>query len=200
MYNYIRGTLVHKGKDTVVLDNHGIGWNISVPATVLSSLHSLNEEVKLFTYLSVREDNLQLYGFLSADDLVLFKLLISVSGIGPKAALGILSSLSAAEFHLALMHENVKALTRVPGVGPKSAKRLIVELKEKVSALGTPEVITAASQHKGATSAYYDASEALVALGYTGSEAQSALQAIDNAENLTTEVLLQKALARLGMK
>ncbi|EEG76196.1 Holliday junction branch migration protein RuvA [Dethiobacter alkaliphilus] len=200
MFNYIRGTLVQKGKDTVVLDNQGIGWQISVPSTVLSGLHSLDEEVKLFTYLAVREDDLHLYGFLTADDLSLFKLLISVSGIGPKAALGILSSLSAAEFHLAVMHENVKALTRVPGVGPKSAKRLIVELKEKVAALGTPQTVSATPQAGGTTSAYHDALEALVALGYNGSEAQAALQTIEDADRLSTEELIKKALAHLGLK
>lgn len=200
MFNYIRGTLVHKGKDSVVVDNHGIGWLISVPSTVISGLPAAVEEVKLFTYLAVREDDVQLYGFLSAEDLALFKLLISVSGIGPKAALGVLSTLSAAEFYLAVMHENVKTLTRVSGVGDKSAKRLIIELKEKVSALGAPETIRTVPWHAAPDDAYSGALEALLALGYNGNEAQMALEAVENREQLSTEGLLRKALVRLGTK
>lgn len=202
MFSFISGTLAYIGKDFVVVDNHGIGWQASVPATVLNQLHAVGEEVKLFTYMAVREDDVQLYGFMSADELALFKMLISVSGVGPKAALGVLSTLSAAEFYLAMMHENVKALTRVPGVGPKSAKRLIVELKEKVVALGAPAAMgtVAAAPSGAAAEPFLDALEALLSLGYNGSEAQAVLQAIEGRETMTTEELLRKALARLGAK
>lgn len=200
MYNYIRGTLAHKGKDFIVLDNHGIGYQIAVPAPVLAKLQMTGEEVKVYTYLAVREDDLSLYGFLSADDLTLFKLLVSVSGIGPKAALGVLSTLTAAEFCLAVMHENVRALTRVPGVGPKSAKRLIVELKEKVVALGGQQAVTLTGINQGTPDAYHDTLEALISLGYNGTEAQAALQAVEGRQALATEELLRKALAILAVK
>ncbi|MCR3922377.1 MAG: Holliday junction branch migration protein RuvA [Firmicutes bacterium] len=200
MFSYIRGTLVDKDKETVVIDNNGIGWLISVPAIVLHRLSSLGDEVKLHTYLAVREDAMQLYGFLQADELALFKLLISVSGVGPKAALAVLSTLSAAEFYLAIMHENVKALTRVPGVGPKSARRLILELKDKASAITVPtsSVMSAGTSDVSRTDAYSDALAALLSLGYNGTEAQSALQAVPEREQMQTQELLRKALARLG--
>jgi holliday junction DNA helicase RuvA len=199
MFNYIRGSLAAKGKDHIVLDNSGIGWLIHVPATVLAALH-IGVETKVFTYMAVREDDIQLYGFISADDLALFKLLISVSGVGPKAALGVLSTLSAAEFHLAVMHENIKALTRVPGVGPKSAKRLIVELKEKVTALGASMPALPSAAPPGIADPFYDALEALISLGYNGTEAQAALQAVEGREAIKTEELLRKALSQLGTK
>lgn len=199
MFNYIRGTLVQKGKDYVVVDNHGIGYYLAVPVSVPAKLQGNGEEIKLYTYMAVREDDISLYGFLQAEDLGLFKMLISVSGIGPKAALGVLSTLSSAEFYLAVMHENVKSLTRVPGVGEKSAKRLIVELKEKVAALGASDVVMAPVLTTSG-SFYQDALEALLSLGYNGTEAQSALQTVSGYEQLRTEELLRKALARLGAK
>src|SRR5690554_5545243 len=116
MFDYIRGTLADKNSNYIVLDNGGIGWQIYVPATVFGQLPARGDEIKLFTYLAVREDALQLFGFLTSEDLMLFKLLISVSGVGPKAALAVLSTLSAAEFFLAITHENIKTLTKVPGI------------------------------------------------------------------------------------
>jgi holliday junction DNA helicase RuvA len=198
MFNYIRGTVAHAGRDYVVLDNNGIGWLLHVPSTVLSTVRPA-AEATLYTYMAVREDDVQLYGFLSADELSLFKMLISVSGVGPKAALGVLSTLSAAEFHLAVMHENVKALTRVPGVGPKSAKRLIVELKEKVASLGTA-VPAFSGLSPGPAEPFADALEALLALGYNGTEAQAALLTVESRETMDTTELLRKALAALGSK
>lgn len=199
MFNYIRGILVQKGKDYVVVDNHGIGYYLAVPVSVPAKLQVSGEEMKLYTYMAVREDDISLYGFLEAEDLNLFKMLISVSGIGPKAALGVLSTLSSAEFYLAVMHENVKSLTRVPGVGDKSAKRLIIELKEKVAALGTTDAVMAPALTMVGNS-YQDALEALLSLGYNGTEAQSALQAVSGYQQLSTEELLRKALARLSAK
>ena len=200
MFNYISGSLAHTGRDFVVVDNHGIGWQISVPSTVINRLQGAAGEVKLFTYLAVREDDMQLYGFVDSDELALFKLLLSVSGIGPKAALGVLSTLSATEFHLAVIHENVKALTRVPGVGPKSAKRLIIELKEKVSALGLPNTKTAAFTPSGDSDALQDTLEALLSLGYSGTEVQAVLLSITDRETMTAQDLLRTALTKLGAK
>ncbi len=199
MFNYLRGVLIALEQDTAVIENNGIGWQVTVPLTVQSRLAALGQEVKLYIYLAVREDALQLYGFLQKEELNLFKLLISVSGIGPKAALAVLSTLTAAEFYAAVIHENIKVLTRVPGVGPKSARRLIVELKEKVTEIvesGAESLQPPAEQT--AADAYSEALAALQALGYHGTEAQSALNAVPKRDQLAADELLRKALARLG--
>lgn len=200
MFNYLSGTLAQIGKDFVVLDNRGIGWQIAVPTTVLNRLQAVGEEIKLFTLLVVREDDLQLYGFLGADDLTLFKMLLSVSGVGPRAALNVLSTLSAAEFYLSVMQENVKILTRVPGVGPKSAKRLILDLKEKVTALNALSFATVAANPTGLPEPFQEVLEALLTLGYSGTEAQTALQSMAGRDAMTTEQLLRSALSQLGSK
>jgi Holliday junction DNA helicase RuvA len=202
MFNYIRGILIQKTKNAVIVENQGIGYFLTVPATTLAQLINVGEEVKLFTYLAVREDDLSLYGFSSAEDLAVFELLLSVSGVGPKAALAVLSTLSTSDFYLAVMHENVRMLTRVPGVGPKSAKRLIMELKDKVAAISGEASVAYASSAVQNPDAYNDAMEALLALGYNGTEAQTALQAAltDSSNNNTGQALLRRALAQLGMK
>jgi len=201
MFNYLSGTLAQIGKDFVVLDNRGIGWQLSVPTTVLSQLQTVGKEIKLFTFLLVREDDLQLYGFLNAEDLLLFKMLLSVSGVGPKAALGVLSTLSVMDFYMSVMNENIKVLTRVPGIGPKSAKRLVVELKEKVAALGTLSSVAVTTYPAGVLpEPLQDALQALLSLGYSGTEAQTTLQSIAGRENMTTEQLLKSALSQLGSK
>ena len=186
----------------MVVENQGIGYFLTVPATILAQLINVGEEVKLFTYLAVREDDLSLYGFSSAEDLAVFELLLSVSGVGPKAALAVLSTLSTADFYLAVMHENVRTLTRVPGVGPKSAKRLIMELKEKVAAMDKESSVAHVSSTVHNPDAYSDAMDGLLALGYNGTEAQAALQsALRNGNNDDTgQALLRRALAQLGMK
>ncbi|NLM51956.1 MAG: Holliday junction branch migration protein RuvA [Firmicutes bacterium] len=200
MFNYLRGTLADKNSEQVVIDNGGIGWQVQVPATVFAKLPACGEKIKLYTYLVVREDALQLYGFLTREELDLFKLLLTVSGIGPKMALSVLSTLSPAEFFLAIAHENIKTLTKIPGIGTKSAKRLIVELKEKVAAMSTVQVKLpdSAPGQQEENRHYQDALDALLALGYNGSEAQAALQAIEGYQELSTQDLVKKALVRLG--
>ncbi|MHB1256132.1 MAG: Holliday junction branch migration protein RuvA [Dethiobacteraceae bacterium] len=201
MFNYLSGTLAQIGKDFLVLDNRGIGWQLFVPTTVLGQLQTVGKELKLFTYLLVKEDDLQLYGFLNSEDLLLFKMLLSVSGVGPKAALGVLSTLSALDFYIAVMNEDHKVLTRVPGIGPKSAKRLVVELKDKVTALGTPSSAPLSAYPAGvAPQSFQDALQALLALGYSGTEAQATLQKMAGWETMTTEQLLRSALSQLGSK
>ncbi|NLM45481.1 MAG: Holliday junction branch migration protein RuvA [Firmicutes bacterium] len=197
MFNYLRGVVAGKGSDYVVVENAGIGWQVAVPARVSSRL-ALQEEVKLFIHFFVREDTLQLYGFLTQDELSLFKLLLSVTGVGPKVALAILSTLEPAEFILAVMQDNIKALTRVPGVGQKSAKRLLVELKDKVAAAAQTAFSQPAAKPAGESNACSEALEALLALGYSGPEAQAALQAAGSGKELTAQELLRKALAYLG--
>ncbi|NLZ38381.1 MAG: Holliday junction branch migration protein RuvA [Firmicutes bacterium] len=201
MFSYLSGKLVSVDKETVVLENSGIGWLLHVPASVQRSIGQTGVEVKLYTYLAVREDTLQLYGFLHPEELNLFKQLLTVSGIGPRVALGVISTFSVADFYLALLQENVKMLTQIPGVGQKTARRLIVELKEKVPAL-SPETMSIKPQAGDivAGDSISDALQALLALGFQGSEAQEALQAIAGKENMTTEEIVRKVLAHMSRR
>ena len=131
MFAYIRGTVAALESDSVILDHQGIGYRIYVPSAVLAEL-SVGEERKLHTYFAVREDAMQLYGFLTADDLELFRLLIGVSGIGPKGALGILGVMSGDELRFAVLSEDAAGLSKAPGIGKKTAQKVIIELKDKL--------------------------------------------------------------------
>lgn len=202
MFSYIRGRLIKKTTDAVIVENQGIGYRLAAPASTLSVLQGVGEEVTLHTYLAVRDDGIALYGFSSPEERQVFEMLLSVSGVGPKAALAVLSSLAPADFYLAILHENVRALTRAPGIGPKSAKRMIMELKEKLSVLDGPEAVLTAVPSGVSGGAYSDAYEALLALGYSGQEAQAALRAVETegAQELAGQDLLKRALTRLGAK
>ena len=133
MYAYIKGILTDMSEDTVVVEAGGIGYNIHTTGQTFDYLPSVGEEVKLYTYLNVREDAMVLYGFLTKDDLRVFKLLLGVSGIGPKGALAILSVMTTDDLRFAVLGEDAKAIARAPGVGAKTAQRLILELKDKFS-------------------------------------------------------------------
>ena len=133
MYSYIRGPLAEVEMDHIVLDVYGVGYNIYIPTNCMEYLPGIGEECKIHTYLYVREDAMMLYGFLTKDDLDLFKQLISVSGIGPKGALGILSALSADDLRFAILAGDSKAIAKAPGIGAKTAQRVILELKDKMS-------------------------------------------------------------------
>ena len=133
MYSYIKGTLVEASAEGIVVDNQGIGYGILVPGQVLEYLPSIGEEVKIYTYHCVREDMIALYGFLTREDVNIFKMLIGVSGIGPKGALAILSVMSTDDLRFAILGEDAKAIAKAPGIGVKTAQRLIIELKDKIS-------------------------------------------------------------------
>ena len=132
MIHFVRGILEETGNDYVVLDNHGIGFLIYTPSSVLDELPNRGETVRMYTYMYVREDQMTLYGFLNRDDLQIFKMLISVSGIGPKGALGILSTITPNQFRFAVISGDAKAISKAPGIGPKTAQKLIIELKDKL--------------------------------------------------------------------
>ena len=132
MYSYIKGTLEEISEDQIVVENHGIGYNIRISARMLDVLPTRGEEIKIYTYLYVKEDAFSLFGFPSRDELEMFKLLINVSGIGPKGGLAVLSVLSANDLRYAIVAEDVKTISKAPGVGSKTAKRLIIELKDKI--------------------------------------------------------------------
>ena len=183
MISYIKGELTEVFEDTVVVETNGIGYNIRVPGSVLDRLPSVGSSVRIYTYLYVKEDAMNLFGFLSRDDLSVFKLLLNVSGIGPKGALAILSTIGPDDLRFAVLSEDVKTISSAPGIGAKTAKRLIIELKDK---LKLAEVFER-----------NEAVEALVALGYASAQAMKAVQQVENAEEKDSEQILKEALKKL---
>ena len=202
MYSYIRGPLAEVELDHIVIDVNGIGYNLYIPTNCFEYLPGLGEECKIHTYLYVREDAMMLYGFLTKDDLELFKQLISVSGIGPKGALGILSALSADDLRFAILAGDAKAISKAPGIGAKTAKKLILELKDKFHLEDALEEIAepvkVVSRGSAMNDAHAEAVQALTALGYSNSDALKAVKLADGGEQLTTEELLKAALKQLA--
>lgn len=171
MITNLKGRLEAKGEDYVVVNVGGIGFKVHVPTSFLGELGGIGEQVRLFTHLHVRENELALYGCGSKEKLTLFELLLSVSGIGPKTALAVLSTLSVDSLQLALAQGKPEILARAPGIGMKTAKKLIFELKDKLEV----ELVPAAPFP---TEADVEVIEALTSLGYSVAEAQRALQSV----------------------
>lgn len=202
MVSYIKGELTEVFEDTIVLENNGIGYNIRVPASLFSCIPSIGEEVKVYTYLYVKEDAINLFGFLTRDDLNVFRMLLNVSGIGPKGALGILSTITPDDLRFAVLSDDVKLISSAPGIGKKTAQRLIIELKDKIK---LEDAFEAALDKKQKTDdstrvmmARNEAIEALVALGYGNSEAMRAVKQIDGIEEMDSEQILKEALKKLA--
>ena len=205
MISYIRGTLAEKNEDSAVVEAHGVGYQIFVPVPVLSELPPLGESVKIYTYFSVREDGMSLFGFLSRQDLAMFKQLIGVNGIGPKSALGILSALRPDVLRMAVASGDAKTISRAPGVGPKTAQRIILDLKDKISPeeilgnLADPSASeTGDSSLLGMAEAAKEAVMALVSLGYTKTEASRAVRQVELAEGMDSEDVLRASLKHLS--
>ena len=202
MIRYIKGTLEMIEEDAVILDNQVIGYRILVSPAMMDRLPVMGGEMKLYTYLNVREDAMQLFGFGNVDELEIFQMLITVSGIGPKAGLSILGTLSADDIRFAVLADDAAAIAKAPGVGAKTAKKVIVELKDKIAAKETVNAVLEKAAGKGAvkeenagvSKASAEAVEALAALGYSAAEALKAVKQIENAGELTTEELLKQAL------
>lgn len=197
MIGFLRGkiALVETGK--TVIDVGGVGYNVLMPERSIADLPGLDEEVKIYTHLSVREDAMTLYGFLTADDLSFFRMLIGVSGVGPKYALGILSCFTASEIRLAVLSSDAKTISKAPGVGLKSAQKIILELKDKVSiddVLKVPSITPTGQGSAGLTDAMKDAQEALVALGYSATDSLRAIKSCGCGEDDDVEVVLKMAL------
>ena len=206
MITYLRGEVAAVYEGRVVLDVNGVGYQIFVSARDAADMPRTGEEVKIHTYMSVSEDAMRLYGFLSEDDLNVYKAMITVSGVGPKAALGILGTLSANDIRFAVFSDDFKAISRAPGVGPKTAKKLILELKDKLKledALGNlqQEDIPAAGPAAAAAvdAEINDAVQALVALGYSSSEALRAVRKVKITEEMQTQDILKQALKYIGI-
>ena len=203
MISYIRGTLAEKNEDSAVVEAHGVGYQIFVPVPVLSELPPLGESVKIYTYFSVREDWMSLFGFLSRQDLAMFKQLIGINGIGPKSALGILSALRPDVLRMAVASGDAKTISRAPGVGPKTAQRIILDLKDKIRpedvlAGGLEESLAVPEEISGVGQAGKEAVEALTALGYSAAEAAGAVKKVKITEEMTAEDVLKGALRHLA--
>ncbi len=201
MYSYIRGPLAEVEIDHIVIDVYGVGYTIYIPTNCMDYLPGIGEECKIHTYLYVREDAMILYGFLTKDDLDLFKQLITVSGIGPKGALGILSALSADDLRFAILAGDSKAIAKAPGIGAKTAQRVILELKDKMSLedafekkLDHEKVMVASSNNQVKN----DAVLALTALGYSSSESLKAVSKVEITEDMDVEAVLKLALKHMS--
>ena len=203
MIAYIKGRIADVYENRVVVDVHDIGYQIFISAREAQGLPSVGEAVRLHTYLNVKEDAMQLYGFQSRDDLEVFRLLLGVNGIGPKAALGILSALSADDLRFAVLSDDAKTIARAPGIGPKTAKKMILELKDKLS---LEEAFDKRLEHgaqampmgEGMTDARSEAVEALIALGYSSSDALRAVNGAKADQEADVEQILKAALKQMS--
>ena len=198
MYAYFKGKIAAKEPDLVIVETGGIGYNIRISAGTASLLPPVGEEAKLYTYTLVREDAIALYGFLTKDDLDIFKLLIGVNGIGPKGGQSILSVMSPDELRFAILSGDAKMIARAPGIGSKTAQRIILDMRDKVSLEDTlhterEEVRVDTSVSDSAR----EAVEALTALGYGVTEAARAVKAVKGAEQMTVEDILKASLKHL---
>ena len=200
MISYIKGELISFEKEKVIVDVNGMGYGIFMPETSMSALPAAGSIIKLHTYLNVREDAMQLFGFLTKDDLDIFKMLIGVSGIGPKGGLAILSKLSADDLRFAILSGDAKAISAAQGIGKKTAEKVIIELKDKLNLddiLNQKADNTPAIADESATSQIQaDAVQALVALGYGSTESMKAVRKAGTKFS-TVEDLLKAALKNL---
>ncbi len=194
MYAYIKGEVVSIKDDSLIIDNNGIGYSVLVPTSVAESGIRIGDDILLHTYFAVREDAMLLYGFLTEDDLELFRMLLSVSGIGPKGALGVLSGLSADTLRFAVLSGDAATIARAPGIGKKTAQKIILELKDKVDLEEAFEKKASHTEQKaepGENSPESEAVLALVALGYSNA---LALKAVRKAASLTDDITVEKLL------
>lgn len=202
MIAFIQGELCDAGQDTIVVACQGIGYEIQIPVSVAQALPDPGNVVKIYTYTYVREDALGLFGFLTKDDLKIFKLLITVNGVGPKAALAILSAMTADELRFAILAEDAKVIAKAPGIGPKTAKRMIIELKDKlnlesmIEGHGDAEMSPSGSGD-AAANVRDEVIMALTALGYGNTEAVRAVRAVSGADEMDSETLLKQALKKI---
>ena len=199
MIQFIRGTLVSIEDDRVVVDVNGVGYGIFMSVQAMSLLPQAGSEVKIHTYLNVKEDAMQLFGFLTRDDLMIFRLLIGVNGIGPKGGQAILSVLSPDDLRFAVLAGDVKAISAAPGIGKKTAEKLILELRDKLKIEDAlehkvSETVDSGRTGKGADHVQSEAVQALVALGYGSTEALRAVKQVPSDEGTDVESVLKAAL------
>lgn len=204
MLSYIIGEVSEISADTVVVENNGIGFNIKTSAMTIDSLPPVGDMVRIYTYLHVREDAMQIFGFLSKDELEVFKLLLNVNGIGPKGALGILSAISTDDLRFAVLSDDVNLIKSCPGVGAKTAQKLIIELKDKLRLEDAFEMAVNNNNKKNTVQdntviVMNEAVEALVSLGYSSKDAIAAVKKVENIQNKNSEQILKEALKGLAI-
>ncbi|HHX12232.1 MAG TPA: Holliday junction branch migration protein RuvA [Clostridiales bacterium] len=201
MINYLKGELSELKDNYVIIDVNNIGYEVSLPSSTIALLPPVGSDIKIYTYLHVREDAMSLYGFKSKDDLEMFKLLITVNGIGPKGALGILSTISSDEIRFAVLAEDTATISKAPGVGKKTASKLILELKDKFK-LETAFEQKLQNQGESAqtnsiSGMKEEAVSALTVLGYSAAESLRIVNAIDITEDMTSEDILKLSLKKM---
>lgn len=210
MLAYIKGILEMKMTDYVVIDVGGLGYKVFMSENGIENLGNIGETVKIHTHYRVREDDISIFGFNTLEELKMFELLLGVSGVGAKTALGMLAICEPSDFALAVVSEDVKTLTQIPGIGPKSAKRIILELKDKIKQEEQINELSKASKNMEVSSKVKQALEidnkiseavaALQVLGYNRKEIEKCFEKIANINEFTTEDLIKKGLTLLSMK
>lgn len=199
MIAYLKGVVADVETDKIIIENNNIGFNVFVTGNMAMNT-GIGEEIILYTYLNVKEDAMNLFGFATKDELKVFKILIGVSGVGPKGALGILSTLSPDELRVAVMSDDSKAISKAPGIGNKTAMKVIIELKDKldIEDILNKDVDT---RVQGTIGAYdeliNEAYQAMVALGYSQSEAMKAVKSAEINENTTSQDIIKHALKNI---
>ena len=205
MISYIKGELTEVWEDGVTVEANGLGYEVRMPLSSIDGLNKIGSQVKIYTYLHVREDFVGLYGFLTKDDLNIFKLLITVNGIGPKGALGILSAITPDDLRFAVLSEDVKTIAKAPGIGNKTAGKLIIELKDKLKLEDAFEQrivhnqVDTANQVDKDTKAEVrkEAVEALVVLGYSSADAAKVVRKVEIKDGMTSDEVLKNCLKSL---
>lgn len=198
MYAYFKGKIAAKEPDLAIVEVNGIGYNIRISAGTASLLPPVGGETKLYTYTSVREDAIALYGFLTKDDLDMFKLLIGVNGIGPKGGQSILSVMSPDDLRFAIASGDAKMIAKAPGIGAKTAQRIILDMRDRVSLEDTLHADRSGVQIDFSISdSVREAVEALTALGYGVTEASRAVKEVKGAEQMAVEEILKASLKHL---
>jgi len=201
MIAFLRGEIAAVFEDRLILDVNGVGYEIFMPVLALKHAGRIGDEIQVYTRMNVREDAVQLFGFLTRDDLRMFTMLLSVNGIGPKAALGVLSGISADELRMAILTDDVKTISAAPGIGRKTAQKMILELKDKISSEDLiPEgFATNNNSEVEESSASSEAIQALMALGYSGSESMKAVKQAGITDDMSVEEILKLALKQIGV-
>ena len=200
MYAYIKGVLADVEEESVVVEAGGIGYRIYTTGQTFDYLPAVGEEVKLYTYLNVREDAMILYGFLTKDDLRVFKLLIGVNGIGPKGALAVLSVMTTDDLRFAVLGDDAKAIAKAPGIGAKTAQRVILELKDKLSLEEAFELKSehVSRQNENGSSGVKNGAVCSEMPATFSSEALKALNGIEITDDMDVETLLKAALKNMA--
>lgn len=203
MISFIKGYVTETTENSVILETDSIGYEIFMTGTAIEETSRMQDKIKIYTYFHVREDTMQLYGFLSRDDLEMFRLLLNVNGIGPKAAMGVLAAITADELRFAVLSDDVKTISRAPGIGKKTAQKLILELKDK---LKLEDAFEKKLDHQEENLSLADTSlrdsrqeavEALTALGYSSTNALRAVRQVSEETGDDVEAILKAALKQL---